>query len=502
MNPDIIVRTETLTSHKELYFLLKVTSGFMLFLYSCLMIFEIYVSKIKDRNSIGLSFIYIKHILDILITPHMTIMQYEMSRVIMWSFTTPLMLKMLSDENELTLSDLQINYHILAIVPHIFIIPFKNQYVYMGSTILLSIPGFLFMRTLYKYKHLHFANLYLLIWGLFMVINLLDVTQLFDPILIHALYNLADTIFKFVFNFVIANYNEHENIIRDNMDLQSVNFVSTMINCIKQFENNNKKLTPFCGSLIKYLNKKCMNKIPKTDSRLKLELLQKILPFNFDKDYVDKNMRPGTGAVSGTSKKFDFICVMFMDIVNYTELAKKYDEDIIFKLLDAVYHCFDTLIKKYSHLQKIETIGDAYFVVGDIYREELNHKIVVKEIILLAMEFIKEVKHIITPDGVPLCIRIGINIGAVSVGILGNEIPRLCVVGNTVNMASRLQSTADSDTIQLSRHIYEHAEDTDFGFPIEFIEKDNIFLKNIGSVVTYNISREPTVPPYAPSLKH
>jgi class 3 adenylate cyclase len=181
------------------------------------------------------------------------------------------------------------------------------------------------------------------------------------------------------------------------------------------------------------------------------------------------------------------ICVLFTDIVNYTELASKYDDKIIFQMLYCIYTLFDNTIKKYPHLQKIETIGDAYMVVGDIFRNSINHKIVVKEIILFALDIVKEIKTIKTPDDIPLSIRIGINMGNVSVGILGNEIPRLCVVGNTVNMASRLQSTADIDTIQLSRHIYEQLEDIDFDIKPEIITKESVFLKNIGSVITYNI---------------
>jgi class 3 adenylate cyclase len=83
--------------------------------------------------------------------------------------------------------------------------------------------------------------------------------------------------------------------------------------------------------------------------------------------------------------------------------------------------------------------------------------------------------------------RIGINIGNVSVGILGNEIPLLCVVGNTVNVAARLQSTADIDTIQLSCHIYEQLEEIEFDQKFEIVVKDNVFLKNIGSIKTYTI---------------
>jgi class 3 adenylate cyclase len=181
------------------------------------------------------------------------------------------------------------------------------------------------------------------------------------------------------------------------------------------------------------------------------------------------------------------ISILFTDIVNYTELAKKYDDKIIFDLLNDVYKKFDNIIKKYSHLQKIETIGDAYMVVGDIYRDTLNHKIVIKEIILFALELIKEIKLIKTPDKLPLSIRIGINMGQVSIGILGSEIPRLCVVGNAVNVAARLQSTADPNTIQMSRHIYEQIDELDFDMKFETKFKENVFLKNIGSVNTYNI---------------
>jgi len=79
------------------------------------------------------------------------------------------------------------------------------------------------------------------------------------------------------------------------------------------------------------------------------------------------------------------------------------------------------------------------------------------------------------------------NIGTVNIGILGNEIPRLCVVGNTVNTAARLQSTAESDSIQLSRHVHEQTCDIDFDMEMKYIEKQNVFLKNIGSVTTYSI---------------
>ena len=172
-------------------------------------------------------------------------------------------------------------------------------------------------------------------------------------------------------------------------------------------------------------------------------------------------------------------------------MAQKYDDTIIFQLLNNLYISFDKIIKKYSHLQKIETIGDAYMVVGDIFRNTINHNFVINEILSFAIDIIKEAKTIKTPDNIPLCIRIGINIGSVSIGILGNELPRLCVVGNAVNMASRLQSTAEIDTIQISSDVYELLQTVEIDKKYEFVIKENVFLKNMGSVTTYNIPPPP-----------
>jgi class 3 adenylate cyclase len=278
---------------------------------------------------------------------------------------------------------------------------------------------------------------------------------------------------------VVNDYNEKELSQLNNMDLQSVQFVSSMVKYIKKFKNEHLLITQQCSDLIDFTTHRFLVKIPENKTILEQELLKKILPFDLDKQYISNT--------NSNAKQFNMICVLFTDIVNYTELANKYDDKIIFELLYTIYTSFDNIIKKYPHLQKIETIGDAYMVVGDIFRHSINHKKVLKEIIIFALEIAQEIKRVKTPDNVPLSIRIGINIGNVSIGILGNEIPRLCVVGNTVNMASRLQSTADIDTIQMSTHVYEQLEEIEFDVKFEITKKDNVFLKNLGSKTTYNI---------------
>jgi class 3 adenylate cyclase len=298
------------------------------------------------------------------------------------------------------------------------------------------------------------------------------------------MYLTADMIGKITTTFVMHENTEHHYEMRNNIDLQCINFISYITTKIKNYEFNNAKQSIECVNLMKYVKNKLSVFIPENKQDLQIELLKKILPLGFEQQYIENTNEETTNA----SKSFKNICVLFTDIVSYAELANKYEDHVIFNLLNNVYIKFDSIIKRYSHLQKIETIGDAYMVVGDIFRDSDNYNIAIKEIMMVAMDFSREIKTIKTPDNKSLSIRIGINIGSVVAGILGNEVPRLCVVGNAVNVASRLQSTAEEDTIQISDTMYEHTRGVYFDTNIEYVFKENVFLKNIGYVNTYNIA--------------
>ena len=234
-----------------------------------------------------------------------------------------------------------------------------------------------------------------------------------------------------------------------------------------------------------YTKNKLIKLIPEEITQLQLELLKKILPLNLDTEYIlnKKNI----------NKPLDNICVLFTDIVSYTKLAYDNNASIISTMLHQLYTIFDSIIIKYNLLQKIETIGDAYMVVGDINTNNDNHIDVTKEIILLAIEFIIAIKKIETPNKKPLQIRIGIHIGDIIYGVLGFDKPRLCIIGNTVNHAARLQSTAKENTIQISEKIYNIIITNNISFAnIEYISNKDVFLKNIGYVDTYTISLNKT----------
>jgi class 3 adenylate cyclase len=457
------------------YPILQSTNNFILYIFVMLNANLIIFSKIRKPALYSLSLIYLKYIIDNVIDNNtIGICQYEFRRAVMWLFTTPLILHLYSDINNLNLMDINAHYHIISNFIHILLFPFRKTRCNSYIILVLSVSEGYFVYKLLDFKHQRYTTFIAFIWCLFSFISILELVNIFNVDDIQMCYLISDMIAKLTTILIVNDYEEQTYFIKSNVDLQSINLITAIKKSIKQFERSTN-ITSKCQMVMNLIENRLTSFIPTDKTTLKLELLKKILPLELEDKYLTQTKE---------YKPYDFICVLFTDIVSYTEMAKKYDADIIYKLLNAVYTRFDDIINTYENLQKIETIGDAYMVVSDIYTNDQTHN--VKNTILFALDILREIKTIPTPDGVPLQLRIGINLGNVVVGILGVEIPRLCVIGNTVNVANRLQTTTEPDTIQISTHVYEIAKEK-MNY-IYFEEKKNVFLKNLGSRTTYIIS--------------
>lgn len=139
-------------------------------------------------------------------------------------------------------------------------------------------------------------------------------------------------------------------------------------------------------------------------------------------------------------EQFECVTIYFSDIVGFTALCAHSSPMQVVDFLNDLYSTFDRIIGFYD-VYKVETIGDAYMVVSGL--PERNGNDHAREIALMSLAILKAVQSFVIkhqPD-YKLKLRIGIHSGPVCAGIVGQKMPHFCLFGDTVNTASRMEST-------------------------------------------------------------
>uniref|UniRef100_A0A914XAT5 Guanylate cyclase domain-containing protein n=1 Tax=Plectus sambesii TaxID=2011161 RepID=A0A914XAT5_9BILA len=187
---------------------------------------------------------------------------------------------------------------------------------------------------------------------------------------------------------------------------------------------------------------------------------------------------------------FSSATVYFSDILGFTALSAKSKPTEVVTLLNALYSTMDTVLDRYS-CYKVETIGDAYMVVSGVPKENGNEHS--GEICTMALDLLREVSEIKIPH-IPqehLLLRIGIHTGPVAAGIVGLKMPRYCLFGDTVNTASRMESSGEPMCIHLSQTTAEHLQVHHFHkqFVCQQLE-DLLDIKGKGMMKTFWLLRK------------
>src|SRR3982751_4644231 len=150
------------------------------------------------------------------------------------------------------------------------------------------------------------------------------------------------------------------------------------------------------------------------------------------------------------------VTVLFADIVGFTSMSQIREPTEIVSLLNGIFTRFDEIATKHS-IEKIKTVGDAYMAVAGLPNPDQDDS---KRMVEMALEMLEAVELYGGQLGLPLAIRVGINSGPVAAGVIGTSKFIYDLWGDTVNMASRMESTGVPGRIQVTRSVYDHLHET------------------------------------------
>ncbi|ELT98642.1 hypothetical protein CAPTEDRAFT_109051 [Capitella teleta] len=150
---------------------------------------------------------------------------------------------------------------------------------------------------------------------------------------------------------------------------------------------------------------------------------------------------------------FSSVSIFFSDIVGFTHLSASSTPLEVVTLLNDLYTAFDAVVDRHQ-VYKVETIGDSYMVISGLpQRNGIKHAGALCTMALDLLEAVRRFRIRHRPDE-PLQMRAGIHSGSVVAGVVGLKMPRYCLFGDTVNTASRMESTSEPMRIQVSETTY------------------------------------------------
>ncbi len=184
-------------------------------------------------------------------------------------------------------------------------------------------------------------------------------------------------------------------------------------------------------------------------------------------------------------KKYNEVSVLFADFVNFSSISVTYEsiEDFL-AALSYYFESFDEITTK-RFIEKIKTIGDCYMCVGGVPQGNKSHPF---DTVLAALEiqkFVEEKAKIDLASGNPVWrLRIGIHSGSVMAGVIGKKKFAYDVWGDTVNVASRMESKGEAGKVNVSETTYMAIQDF-----FKCTYRGKVYAKNIGEINMYFVER-------------
>jgi adenylate cyclase len=218
-------------------------------------------------------------------------------------------------------------------------------------------------------------------------------------------------------------------------------------------------------------------KIIQKEKKRSDDLLKNILPDETAQELKEK------GSVA--AKKFDAVSVLFTDFKGFTKYSESLTPEKLVESIDFYFSKFDEIIEKHG-LEKIKTVGDAYMCAGGLPFPSKDHAYKITLAALEIVDFVKKSMENLSLEKAKLEIRVGINTGSVVAGVVGTRKFAYDIWGDTVNVASRMESSGAVSKVNISESTYNLIKDNT-AFTFEF--RGEIEAKGKGKVNMYFVDK-------------
>lgn len=216
------------------------------------------------------------------------------------------------------------------------------------------------------------------------------------------------------------------------------------------------------------------NKIIEAERERSDELLFNIMPAEVAKELKEKG--------KATAREYPEATVMFIDFKNFTSISERLSPEQLVNALNDLFRSFDHILSQYPEIEKIKTIGDAYLCASGLTQRKSLPKGIVQAALEI-QEYLEDHKVERSRQGLPFFeARIGIHTGPVVAGVVGFKKYAYDIWGDTVNIASRMESQCEGGKVNISESTFGKVK-----YNFDFQPRGAFHVKNKGMMNMYYV---------------
>lgn len=218
------------------------------------------------------------------------------------------------------------------------------------------------------------------------------------------------------------------------------------------------------------------NKLIDEEKKKSDHLLLNILP----RDTAEELKKSG----KVEAKKYESVTVLFTDFEGFTKYAENSPPEKLVESVDLYFSEFDKIMEKYN-LEKIKTIGDSYMCAAGLPERTEHHAELMAQAALDIIDFVNKSKEVHAVSDLRFNVRVGMHTGPVVAGVVGKNKFSYDIWGDTVNVASRIESSCEAGKISVSEDTYKLIKDN-----YRFEDRGEISIKNRSPLKMYYLYKK------------